>query len=875
MAIYKTGQASVSADGVVTGYGTKWKDALSLIRKGCTIAFATSPTTFATISDIRTDTEMTLIEAPGSAIPRGDYVILLTTSVTVDGLAQDVAETLRYYQSRETQYEQFVEFLENFDWEKFETVTADVKANADAAQASADAAKVSEQNAAASAESIGNAEENAAASAAAAADSATAAASSASAAKTSETNAAGSATAAAGSASAASTSETSAKSSETKAAVSATAAKTSENNAKTSETNAAASATAAAGSASAAKTSETNAAASAANIGNAEANAAASANAAAGSAATAKQEADRAESLANSLDTSKLMMKANNLSDVASKAVSLQNLLDGKPLPLAAPAVNPNDAPTLQQVQNMSGGGTGPTQTGVMNFGIGSKRLHDNRNYIPAYEVFADGQLLNRSDWPDLWAYAQMIGVIADSSWVSDVTQRGKYSSGDGSTTFRIPDLNGTQKNGINGFTGPNSILGLYGRGDAGAGSAGAVQEGGVPNIAGAYNIRNLTGGGRNTWGQNGAFFYDRDPNGTQLANISQAGDSSIPEIMRFDASRSSPLYKPIAEVRPNSFINVWVIRASGAFVAANTSFAVMNGYAAGQPDQSLLEGGRVQSEVRIAGALAAKAAMVVKSRVGGRVTAVMEITDSRGATAVTDSLEFPSGSGTIMKWGDYGIGSPTGIIPSGSPSNANNADWNGFYTGPGAGGVNFANEYMPMLVMSRAQGSNVAQIQVTASGSLSARARLNGAWTAWRETWNASNTTVDANGFIKRASPVVKIFTDGSFETNDESDGASVSRIGEGVYLIEGCLGLNSDGAWGGPDGGFEIPLDRNKQPIIWLDYSVGADGSITVKTYHRVNASAPKFAQNIVEGKADGDPIDIPSGVFVSVRVQMPEVE
>ncbi|EOC0002739.1 tail fiber protein [Cronobacter dublinensis] len=610
--------------------------------------------------------------------------------------------------------------------------------------------------------------------------------------------------------------------------------------------------------------------------------AAASASTAAQAVSTASQaatdaraQADRAQSLADKFDAEKVLTKDANLSDVTDRAASLQNLLNGKPLPLAAPAVNPNDAPTLQQVQNMAGGGTGPTQNGVMNFGIGSKRLHDNRNYIPSYEVFADGQLLSRADWPDLWAYAQMIGVITDLAWVSDVTQRGKYSGGDGSTTFRVPDLNGTQKNGVYGFTGPNSILGLYGRGDSGAGSAGAVQEGGVPNIAGAYNIRNLAGGGRNTWGHNGAFFYDQDPKGTQLANIAQAGDSSIPEIMRFDASRSSPLYKPIAEVRPNSFINVWVIRASGAFVAANTSFAVMNSYAAGQPDQSLLEGGRVQSEVRVAGALAAKAALVVKSRVGGRVMAVMEVTDSRSSPSVTETLELPAGSGTIMKWGDYGIGSPTGIVSSGSPSNANNSTYNGFYTGPGAGGVNFANEYMPMLVMSRAEGSNVSQVQVTASGSLSARARINGTWTAWRETWNASNTTVDANGFIKRASPVVKIFTDGSFETNDESFGATVSRIDEGVYLIEGCLGLNSDGAWSGPDGGFEIPVDRNKQPIIWLDYSVGDDGSITVKTYHRVNGSSPNFAQNIVEGKSDGDPIDIPSGVFVSVRVQMPEVE
>lgn len=43
-------------------------------------------------------------------------------------------------------------------------------------------------------------------------------------------------------------------------------------------------------------------------------------------------------------------------------------------------------------------------------------------------------------------------------------------------------------------------------------------------------------------------------------------------------------------------------------------------------------------------------------------------------------------------------------------------------------------------------------------------------------------------------------------------------------------------------------------------------------VKTYHREHASAPRFARNIIEGVADGDPADIPAGQFISVRVEMP---
>ncbi|EDY7458958.1 TPA: phage tail protein [Salmonella enterica] len=151
------------------------------------------------------------------------------------------------------------------------------------------------------------------------------------------------------------------------------------------------------------------------------------------------------------------------------------------------------------------------------------------------------------------------------------------------------------------------------------------------------------------------------------------------------------------------------------------------------------------------------------------------------------------------------------------------------------------------------------------------------------RLIWDNSNTVVDGNGFIKQASPVVRVFSDGGYETNDESEGVVVTRIQTGEYLIEGCTGLNADAAWGGIDGGFEIPVDRNKLARIWIDYEVNADGSVLVRTYHRVHPSAPPFAQNRIgntdisgmftETVADGEPVDIPADSFVSVRVEMPE--
>lgn len=150
--------------------------------------------------------------------------------------------------------------------------------------------------------------------------------------------------------------------------------------------------------------------------------------------------------------------------------------------------------------------------------------------------------------------------------------------------------------------------------------------------------------------------------------------------------------------------------------------------------------------------------------------------------------------------------------------------------------------------------------------------------WNPNLQTWypfttfrDNRNTTVDSNGFIKVASPIVKIFRDGSYETNKESEGIDVTHINTGEYLIAGCTGLNADAAWGGIDGGFEIPVDRNKLARIWLDYEVNADGSVLVKTYHRTHPEAPEFARNEIDGLSNGDPVDIPADSFVSVRVEM----
>ena len=144
MALYREGKAAMAADGTVTGTGTKWQSSLSLIRPGATIMFLSSPIQMAVVNKVVSDTEIKAITTNGAVVASTDYAILLSDSLTVDGLAQDVAETLRYYQSQETVIADAVEFFKNFDFDSLQNLANQIKADSEAAGASATAAAESE-----------------------------------------------------------------------------------------------------------------------------------------------------------------------------------------------------------------------------------------------------------------------------------------------------------------------------------------------------------------------------------------------------------------------------------------------------------------------------------------------------------------------------------------------------------------------------------------------------------------------------------------------------------------------------------------------------------------------------------------------------------
>ncbi|MBV4603485.1 phage tail protein [Escherichia coli] len=109
--IYTTGTIAINGN-TVKGTGTNFSEPLSLIRVGCTLIAVGNPVQIFTITEIKSGTELSVTPAANPTIAAGTkFSILLSDSISVDGLAQDVAETLRYYQGKESEIADAVEFF--------------------------------------------------------------------------------------------------------------------------------------------------------------------------------------------------------------------------------------------------------------------------------------------------------------------------------------------------------------------------------------------------------------------------------------------------------------------------------------------------------------------------------------------------------------------------------------------------------------------------------------------------------------------------------------------------------------------------------------------------------------------------------------------
>lgn len=135
-------------------------------------------------------------------------------------------------------------------------------------------------------------------------------------------------------------------------------------------------------------------------------------------------------------------------------------------------------------------------------------------------------------------------------------------------------------------------------------------------------------------------------------------------------------------------------------------------------------------------------------------------------------------------------------------------------------------------------------------------------------ELRTTKNTTVDPNGFIKSASPIVELYAD-HIELNDEAKLQNITfeKLGIGDYLIKNSSGLAQEGWY------VETPKDANGNVLFSVIYTTLENGDISVKTYKK------KFDFETVSIVADLDnPVDITENRRIDLRLQelpQPEIE
>ena len=619
-----------------------------------------------------------------------------------------------------------------------------------------------------------------------------------------------------------------------------------------------------------------------------------------------------------STDTGSLAA-ANNLSDVQDVTIARTNLvaatsgvnsditgltkLSGS-LRLGGDASGDYDAVTLRQLLAASGGAGGPNLTGVMNNYVGAVSwFNGSRAKLPAGHVASDGQILNRADYPEIWNAIStgMFVSYNDTDWMASPARHAAYSTGNGTTTFRMPDLNGKLA---------GSISGLFLRGDGTGFSVGTVAENAVPNLRGA-----LAGRNNSTVGalfNNGAVgvFYPSVPATAinqlvQSATVGPLEDRNIN--LNFDASRSDAAYgrDSSTEVRPNAATGIWIIRLNGQFSASSTNFNVINGDTSLPASGTTVYGGDVRSAYQVAGSDYAVARLRAKVTIGSSSVPVISLTDSSTGSVVNKDWTMPVTTGELVIKESLGSAAYRNAVSNVFDKTSGNLMTTGTFGLGGVGQSQVLDTDATVLAFYRSGTSQFhrnnndttysyrysASILSCSSdtwmnfcpdiygrGVLISAGTNNGTTLTNYQVYTDKNTTKASDGTLKAASPVARIVTSdtvnervdlyeegftwcGAGTCNVEALGINISRTEVGVYILTGSSGLAKEG-WR-----LLPPRDPNGSGDLGIVEATESDGIITINLYRQ------KYMLS-VDGeieKVKGTLIDVPANSWIDIRLDM----
>ena len=134
------------------------------------------------------------------------------------------------------------------------------------------------------------------------------------------------------------------------------------------------------------------------------------------------------------------------------------------------------------------------------------------------------------------------------------------------------------------------------------------------------------------------------------------------------------------------------------------------------------------------------------------------------------------------------------------------------------------------------------------------------GKWGSYVSVRTSHNTSIDANGFLKGASPVIDMY-DNKIDLNHdatEQGGITFEKLGVGDYLVKGSLGFAQDGWY------IETPKDANGNVLVAVVYEQLENKDLSIKTYaKKFDDETGDIVPNLLK------PRDIPTGRFISLRL------
>lgn len=563
---------------------------------------------------------------------------------------------------------------------------------------------------------------------------------------------------------------------------------------------------------------------------------------------------------------------------------------------LPVDAGNPTEAVTLRQLQtaisavSSSGGVNGimSNYVGAVTWWTGSPAN------VPTGNVGLNGQIANRADYPEVWALVEagIFTSLSDDDW-QPAANRSWFSTGDGSTTFRFPDMNGALDGSIGGLF----LRGSGAPADAGA-RLGITRGSAAPNITGSAILRptvNSAGAPSSIIiGWQGSVSRYMAASTATTANTLAGTATTTQEWMTIDASVSNAAYgrNGASEVRPASVTGVWIMRVNGTF-SAKTSFGVYTAAASLPASGQYVTGGKVSSIAQVAGSDYVAASMTARKLVGGAADIALQVDDAESGESKTWTM--PPASGQLIRKEDLGSAATRDIGTSGAAvpllNQSNEFSGNQVMTGAQVpitlkcsqvGGNTW-------LEWQKNDGSRTWLLGLLGESQLYLRDYSSANTTGGSSFqikpgqyfWTSGNTTVASDGSVHRASPVARIVhsqeanqrpdaAQDGFEwcgcgtANDEAEGVKITRLDVGVYQLTGSGGLASSG-WQilpprDPAGSGDLGIVEAEQ---------AEDGTVIFRLY-KIRYSISDDGDLV---KTPGNPIDVPSNSWIDVRLDMPE--